>query len=931
MYRIRYSPTVPTAVTTGILSPGFQLGIPHTTGVVISTGIFTPTTVPVTTVVPIDTASIGDTTTTISLSPSIAGVTTIRVSGEVHRPVYTLEQLAPDTYYYDPIENTVTLQTTIPFYPNTAIEIVGSEERISTDIVEAPAFVKEYGLSGDFSITRSFESHPNASFSVVTDAAGVAKIRSLFSDYNHKFVFYGIPFRCNTTNTKIQPLNIAPFGEYEISISLEGWYSKLLGEKVFLRKDSGVTTTDSTGTIDPACNKDQSKPPSSVSIGLGGSTFSPTNPNNLSISVATIASKAGFSYTGQSYYYEYPKDTPRDTTIDFNSAIGDKARISGNYIFYSNEMGVTTRNWAGVDKTTVLNTDILEPITESNNVRPVEYNVVRIDWNQGIPESEPSSDESTTDNSRPKWEYKPPKIYTITTGDPNPTQPPINHSIVTTLDLVFDRSGDRKTKIETTYEGSSILRQTTTIYGYKYLGSDIYNSNTGALFGAAGSLWGAIEKTTTEYLYDGRTGYLLGTDSSGWKCCRYNSETDAIESVSLDTGDSTDAAIRNTYNFIQIPKLARTRYVLRQYSDYYKDSDPFDPYVPYQDCDAAGQLVTKYTKDPTAIPSLFIGEELSESYCFSRMPNPDSSDFTSGSGTVKPPDLTTGEENKTVTKIKIFHSKNTRKDTLLGFTDSGALLLDNMIGDINNPRTEDTYLSYIKEFSAQDGGFSNSTENTREEESGGKPSQGTTKPLPYVPKNAEEPEPDYSTTGVISRGGLLTSKSSNNNTPPKTEYKYILTTSPYSPYEAEQSSISCSATSEAAALVYAITQLHIDDMQNNLQTSVSTFFNPYLEEGTRYYFDFAGEYFPRRIISNTSKLVIEGLDTEGSPVCHGTTNLSLGNDCTTPVTIAKLPLPNTTVPGDATNTSDETTRFITTNIGFELGALLNGSISSRGS
>lgn len=938
MYRISYSPTTPTTITTNILAPAFQLGIFSTTGIVINTGTITPTTVPTTIVTTIDTPITGETDVTVPLPPAIAGVSTVRIAGKTYRQVYSREELNAKTYYYDPITNTVIFRTnaTDALKSNTNVEIVGNEERLPTDTVEAPWFVKEYGLTGDFSITRSFESHPNASFSVVTDKTGVGKIRSLFSDYNRKFIFYGIPFRCNTTNTKIEPLETAPNGEYEISISFEGWYSKLLSEKVFLRKNASTTTDNSnTGEIHPSCTKNNlNKKPSTVTVSLGGSTFSSTNPNNLSISVATIASKAGFNYIGQPFYYEYSKDTSRDATIDFNSAIGDKVRVAGSYIFYSNEMGVATRSWTGANKITALHTDILEPVTQSDNIRPVEYNTVRIDWNQGNEEPEEGTEESNSDTSKPEWEYKPPKIYTVITGDPNANSPPLNHFFVRTLDLVFDRSGDRKTKIETTYEGSSILRQVTTVYGYMYLGSQIYNPATGVLFGIAPGFWGEIEKTTAEYIYDKATGYLLGTDVSGWKYCRYNVETDAVETVALNTGDPTDTALLNTYKFIRVSKSGRTRYILRQFSDYYRDVGAFDPYVPYQECNAKGQLVTKYLKDPTAIPSLFIGEELTETYCFSRIPNPANMDFVPGNGAVMAPDLTTGEENKTVSKVKIFHSKKTRTTNLLGFTNSGVLLIDNMLGDIKNPREDDAYISYIKEFSAQDSGFGNSIESTREEESGGRPSQGTTKPLPYIPKDSDEPETN-GTTGVISSRGLLTSKRSNNKGNSKTEYKYILTTPPHDPYSAEQSSISCSATTQTQALTYARTQLHIDDMQNNLQTNVLTLFNPYLEEGSRYYFEYAGEYYNRRIISNTSRLKIEGFDANNNPVCTGSTTLTLGNDCSTPVSITKLPLPQDKVPGDNSTTGNGGTdidKYVVANvIGFELGVLLNQSISSRGS
>jgi hypothetical protein len=837
-----------------------------------------------------------NTVVTVTAPNNISSVKSIDIAGIKYVSVNDIISVIPGTFYYDKITNTITIQTTNTVPALTEILIIAGTPGLITNLIEVPDFIKLYNLSGTVSINRSFQQHPTLSFNLICNKQQIAAVRLLFSDYNKKYVFYGMPFRCNTRATKIRPLKKYPVGYYEMSLSFQGYYQELLNKQVFIKQTAG-TINANTPFSGESCKLN--KAPNVITIGT-----SATNPNNATISLSEIASKAGFSYTGYGFQHEYPKSSPPDTTISFSAALGDKPITKGLYLCYSNATAVTTLNWKG--SSILTNTDefiLSENLDEQKNLKPVEYNTIELTWDKQD-ETEENNSEDTKGNKEPEFEHKRPTTKTVISGDPNPSKPPTNDKVIKTLDLCFDKSGSRKTYIETTYLGTTITKQLIRIYGYQYTASQIYNTGSKQLLGSPASFWTIIEETVTTYIIDPSTGYILGNDVTGWKSGRYKQETDALETVTL-----TAAAEKVPYRFIKIPILGATRYVLKQYRDVYIDSQNVYPYITYQACNpVSGKLEYRVKFDPSWVEPMFISEEMTETCSFSSMVDPANATRTA-SEPIKPP-LTVGEHKLVRSRTKIYRSKNTT--TFLGMGKSGSLLSDLFIGDVFSLVDEDKYTKYTSIFSAQDSGFNNSLEETKEEDTTGKPPQATMRPSPYIRKD--------------DKAELSETKKPAPTKPAQPSYKYILTTPPNPPYGPIQGSVSFSAKTEADALLAARTQLEINDMQQNTQTSIDILFNPYIMEGSRYYPTYAGETFPMRVMSNNGTIVIQGTDLFGETKVTGKTTLTLGTDSDLGATVSLTKIlqpPSPGDPGSSSNNGGLVSFQYIWNQGHELGSLVS--------
>jgi hypothetical protein len=844
-----------------------------------------------------------DTTINIPIDNAVNSVKSVQIAGITYVPVTDLSELTAGTYYYNNITQTLTLLTTSTVSNLNQISLTVGNTTVINNLVDVPSFILQYNLSGSVTVNRSFEQHPTLNFSLICNKQQIGAINLLFSDYNKKYVFFGMPFRCNTRATKIKPLKKYPSGYYEINLSFQGYYQELLSKQVFVKQ--GTTTSTNTNSYDaPECQLN--KPSTASSIGT-----SATNPNNATISLSTIASKAGFNYYGYQFQYEYPKNSPPDTTVSFSTALGDKPITKGLYMCYSNEAGVTTINWKGVPLHTVNDTLIFsEDLDEQKNLKPVEYNTIEISWDNED-ETEDNDSEDNKNNKEPEFEYKPLATKVIKTGDTNPSTPPSNDKVIKTLDLCFDKSGPRKTYIETTYLGTTVVKQFVRIYGYQYTASEIYNSTSKQLLGNPTSLWKVVEETTTTYLIDPSTGYLLGNDIVGWKSGRYKQESDALETVTLTT-----IAEKVPYIYVRVPVKGATRYVLRQFRDVYLDAQNVYPYITYQACNPlTGKLEYRAKFDPSWVEPMFIAEEMTETASFNTIPDPANS-TRSSSDPIKPP-LIVGEQKIVRSKTKVYRSKNTT--TLLALSKNGDLLSDLFIGDATNLPNEDKYTKYTSTFSAQDSGFNNSLEETKEEDSTGKPPQATKRESPYTRKSDDTAQ-------------LSETKKPDLKKPTEPTYKYILTTPPYSPYQPIQGSVSFSAKTQADALIAAKTQIEINDMQQNTQTSIDVLFNPYIVEGSRYYPTYGGQTYQMRVESNSSTLFIQGVDLFGKTVVTGKTTLTLGTDSNLGNSVQLTKIPQPTPPGDPSDSNNNgglVSFSYVWNQGYELGTLVSLSTTTR--
>jgi len=821
-------------------------------------------------------------------------VTSIVVGNITYSPSTDKNLKTPNTFYYDNFNGLLLFNTTNNISSLNSIVVNTVDTLLFSDNINVPDFVTKYNLFGTINISRSFQQHPSISFTILCYKDEVQFVRQLFNSYDTKYIFYGMPFRCSTRNSTIKPVSKNPHGEYQITFSFSGWYQELLDKQVFIKQGGGNTPTTAPFS-DAACKLDAPKTSTQ-------GTTSATNPSNATISLSQIASKAGFNYYGYNFSYEYPKSSPPDSTVTFTAAYSDRAITKGLYLCYSNEMGVTTIDWKGVPYYTNSDVNIItDTLSESKNIKPVEYNTVELTLDTQN-DSGDLDQEDTKGNQAPKFEYKPPQTRTEITGDPNASTPPNNDKYIKTLDLCFDKSGTKKNEIHTTYQGSTVISQTINIYGYKYLAQDIYSAGTRTLLGGAGNYWQLVETTTTTYLIDKTTGYITGNDVTGWKYGRFKQETDALETVTI-----TESDLKQPYLWVKIPIIGATRYYLRQFRDYYKDAQKVYPYIFYEECNPlTGKMERRAKFDPSWIEPMFVSEEMTELNAFRTMPNPENKEVVAGEPFL--PILTVGEQKAIRTKTKIYRSKNTTTDTDVG---------DVLIGDVLNVLAEDKYTQYTSTFTAQDSGFNNSFEETSDSDSSGKPSQANFMPLPYTRKEDGD--------------DTLDEQKKDPTKPSTPTYQYILTTPPHNPYNPIQNSVSFNTKNLADALLAAKTQLEINDMQQNIQISIETFFNPYIVEGSRYYITYANETYPMRVITNSSVVSIQGIDETGTTKLSGKTTLTLGIDSQLGNTVKLTKIPK---PGDpSTGNPKDDPRYLEFQYiwkkGFQLGTMIDSRTRSR--
>ena len=818
---------------------------------------------PYTTTVNLNTVSTGNEVISLLINdPNLYQIQDIEIYGKKY--IRSFEQnLTEGTFNIDPITKELQIYLKPNNYTaNTPIKINASKKKLVTnEVINVPSFISEYGLVGNISISRGFQDHPSCTFSLVADSTSINDIELLFNAhkytnlFNQKFVLFNIPFRIRSFSKNTSKYNES-LGEHKIQINFEGWYRYLIDKSIKVRPGSN---TDPNNNAFAECNINTNNKPKTVTIG------SNTDPNKIRIGLSQLAGNAGLSYNGSSYYFEIDKNTPNDAVTTFSSELNKILPSKSEFPIYSIDSGIYTKKWNNVSSFQIDEGDILSEC-------PVNYNAELVTYAPGILTWKDNSKNNTTDNSEdsyknkaPEFEYKPPKRSTVTTGDSNPTVPPANLKSIQTLDMNYDQSGEKKIQITTVYEGSTVISETTKTYGLAFTANNIYSN--GKLFGGAATFWKLVEDISINHLYDTNTGYYLGNNVTGKKLVRFMQETDALESVTLaDSTDEVEKAKLQAMQFRYIPITGHTRYLLRQHKDYYKDQAFKHPYIIYPWCTSTGKLTYLQAKDPTYADDMFVGVEETYKHCFASLQNPENL----ANPDIKLPPLTTGEIFYNSVKTQICASKSVYSGGTLALTDP-------IIGsDFDNP--EERYITYTKQYSAQDSNFTNSLEDVNSSMSTGRPSVASRRPSAYVAVSDDKLDPLQLNT---LSGGSITTKlretKVNSNSPNANETQYIVYSTPYTNNSPVTGSYSFEyAESLSEALEAVRTQLNIQKTQQEVTLNITTLFNSYLLEGSKYSFIYLDTLYNCRILSISHNLDIQGINEFGELVVTGNSALQLG-------------------------------------------------------
>jgi hypothetical protein len=761
---------------------------------------------------------------------------------------------------------------------NLQIPINNNGLNVKDDSIPLLEFCKDWNFYGDITIGLNYKSHPTASLQLIVDRSDIFRVRQYFKNPDNKITLYNIPYRVSSYVEN--PKQNTVHDEYEISIELEGYYSYPLSVSNPVQV-GGLTGGGSSGggvsipTVTEIDNRNNI-------LFVTGSDY---DKNFIIIGIRSLGSRVGVNITGTSLYARFPKEVGLGSGYVLEDIINSRCRDFGQYPLYSDVNGIQIRDWNTGYNTHRLKSEDILFFTLNDRVIKIGIPPTELTWDTDIDE-EKDTREKNRDNSFPIVVYDPPKSTTVITPfNPNDARlPPANIKVLETTSLNFDSSGERSTVETTFYEGDSIVRKIVETYGFAFLSKNIEDSFK-RLKGDPTQWWQIISRTETIYNYDPTTGYLLGTDTTGWRLGRYKIESDARETAKLQESDFEF----QLYQFQRIPIVARERYVLKQLSDYYQDeNDGLDAYIVWDSFDRVGNPIKRYKPNPLYVPKMFVYQQESYYNSFNNLPNP--INVNKGNGDAKIPDYTTGEIKRTLLTTNILQSKNTTRSDVDGLQSGYG---------VDNRSDEDRYVTYTQNFTAQDAGYINNLQIETSDVSGGRPTQHVYKKRPFRIDNSGNPK--------------LDGEAINSDKKDKGVIKTIIYTSPYSPNHIA-SSTSYSVRTLRQAIFSANTELRENKTFNQSSISLTTFFNQNYKEGDLLLFSYMGNDYRTRIRSISHNISIIDNTTY-----RGNTTLTLGIeslDSYNVYTKYVKQLNTDPVNNNSTNTID---LFLPVNRGFTLG------------
>lgn len=827
--------------------------------------------------------------------------TTVVINGEIFTPAVNPESPQQGEYLYNPYTNTVQVYFT---GEKRSLQIIGTQPpdipvippQISPPF---PLLLQSLPLQGTIQLNRSFEQQPSANFEFESTLSK-GFLQTVFAP-GTELDFYGLPLRINNNSITELARSIYPDMRCKVSVSLGSRWENYLDQPCFLRSDGG-NSTSSEPFQDPDCatNNQQSAA------------------NNSSTTISSLLAKVKIRYTGPNLKpVPIPRDTPKDATVNPVQLLTERLRVANSFVRWSNPQAVEVipisglRTWAyqeaeilgevetnyeaiarlskrraSIPSLNPLQPDLINfpstitppPVPQLRGELPTalgfEYPNVELSGEFSQPQDN-NNTESTQGNSKPRYVRIPQTRNERVDGDKNADVPLEGVTSVQAMSLCFDIGGQTKTRTTITEEGGTKIKEVLEIWGFAYTADSIYNDATGKLSGTLEETWKCLKRTTTEYIYDKNTGYLLYILESGYNTVRYKQENaDNPETLQLDPSESE----YSLYGFFQIPVISRTSYFLSLMPEYTSEG----LFELVKVCNRDGTSRLEPLVNPDYAPPYYVEYERSESVAFASRPNPENEGITVDADTKLAPDLIVGEESRFETYTTIIPAKYEMKwvGSEGGYPvyERGAELSPQKI------------IKYIKKFKAQGQAIASALEEISIEESTGDPPVAQRRAPLY---KREEPAPPPNQTQKE-----------------ETKYRYFLQTAGYSKEDPVGGSESFSvAKTFEEALTAARCKLAIENWRNGLTETLQIPGNLNIAEGDRFNYTLNGEYRQRVVLGVQHTLNILGvvngvprITLTGSPVAttEGTsatrwltaiTSLTLGRWALPGLTYNKIPLP----------------------------------------
>lgn len=450
--------------------------------------------------------------------------------------------------------------------------------------------LKEWNIER-VSINRSLEDSPSASFSFSACSDKETTVRSRFKP-GQRVTLFNIPFRVTQLQIERKGTSIYPNYNISVTVSLEWYLSETFSDSPLNRSPTPQPLVTGQAT-------DKKKIPSTtkkVDIftvvattghlkGGNSSAPSPSQAGRGVVAKSSVALVREVETSGPPAVV----DTPNYSSV--SDALSAGAAKSGAFLYRSGE-AVSTIKWGQVPTHFISPGEIQSDLSfnfalpDSNDSDDGEDEEEEdteeedTEEEEETPQSPARDDEEIVETTRTEFEN--------TDNFADLTQPYYTDSeAARSPNICFDTGGATKKVRIIKERGGSLLEQTEETWGYVFISKDVhafYPDNTPPeinYIGSGQARWQKVSETRTTNYFD-ELGYLVKTETTGYKLARAKQESDSLETCglyieALTFGTDTEDGQRSlkeieSYEFNQeMPIYDRTTYTLEKMRDYYRD------------------------------------------------------------------------------------------------------------------------------------------------------------------------------------------------------------------------------------------------------------------------------------------------------------------------------------------------------------------------
>lgn len=483
-------------------------------------------------------------------------------------------------YYFNPLTHLLTVYYRLP-YGGGQVYWQGISRNLPSGIalincVSPPysEILREWNIER-ISISRQLEESPSATIEFSACGGKESEVRSRFKP-GQRATLFNIPFRVTQLQIERKGTSVYPNYNISVSVSLEWYLSETFS-------DSPLNNSPTPQPLVTGQATNQKKVPST------------TKKVNVLTVVARQAGRV-IAKGSAAYVTEVPTsgppavvDTPNYSSV--SEALVAGAAKSGAFVYRSGE-AVSTVRWGQVPTHFISPAEIESDLSfnlalpdsndnESDDEDKDTDELEDTEEKEETPQSPDRDKEEIVETTREEFENA--ESYVDLTipyysGDADGARTP---------NICFDTGGTTKKRRTIKERGGAMLETIEETWGYAFISKDVHAFYPDSIpvenpyIGSGLEGWQKVSETRTTNYYD-ELGYLVKTETTGYKLARAKQESDTRETCSLymdaliygllsEDGQNNLKEIES-YQFNQkMPIYDKTTYTLEKMQDYYRD------------------------------------------------------------------------------------------------------------------------------------------------------------------------------------------------------------------------------------------------------------------------------------------------------------------------------------------------------------------------